>query len=90
MNKTQLSFRKYHIYSSYKSQQQTSSNPQLTKKKIAIPTKSRKNLSLKPNKRTNTNMGSHIYSQTLGICKTQIHNTIASPCTYANTDLLAH
>ena len=89
MNKTQLGFRKYSIYPSYKSAQKTSSNPHSTKK-FVIPTKSPKNLSLKPYKRTNTNMGSHIYSQTLGICKTQIHNTIASPYTYANTDLLTH
>lgn len=90
MNKTQLSFQKYHIYSSYNSQQQTGSNPHLTKKKIAIPTKSPKNLSLKPNKRTTTNMGSHIFTNTwnmqnsdpqynskpLYICKYRLINTL--------------
>ena len=44
----------------------------IQQKKFAIPTKSPKNISLKPNKRTNTNIGSHICSQTLGICKTQV------------------
>lgn len=88
MNKTQLGFQKNNIYPSYKSQQKTSSNPHSTKK-FAIPTKSPKNLSLKPYKRTNTNMGSHIFTNTwnmqnsdpqynskpLYICKYRLINT---------------